>query len=183
MTRNGIGCPAGPGAIERRPKAPVVGRGFTVVHPRESAHANLRTRICAAGKGYGIRAGSRASRTARAGQARAVSRLRPLPWPELLARLPADTVEAAEDGARRWATAGPRRPGPHQLLHRPVQRKTTVLWPLSSTRRSQCQRTARESASASASWPTVASARGSKVWSMRMTSCSMMGPSSRSAVT
>ncbi|HYX93794.1 MAG TPA: hypothetical protein VE823_01910 [Geodermatophilus sp.] len=42
-----------------------------------------------------------------------------------------------------------------------VQRKTTVLEPLSSTRCSLCQRTARDNASASASCPTVASARGS----------------------
>lgn len=61
--------------------------------------------------------------------------------------------------------------------------KTMVLWPLSRTRCSQCQRTARDSASASASRPTVARRSGSKVWSMRMTSCSMIGPSSRSGVT
>jgi proline racemase len=47
------------------------------------------------------------------------------------------------------------------LLTPGCQRNTTVLWPFSRTRRSLCQRTARESASASASWPTVASARGS----------------------
>ncbi len=64
-----------------------------------------------------------------------------------------------------------------------TQRKTTVLEPLRSTRRWPCQRTARDSASASASRPTVASASGSKVWSTRMISCSMIGPSSSSGVT
>ena len=44
---------------------------------------------------------------------------------------------------------------------RPAQRKTTVLPSLSSTRRSECQRTARASARASASRPIVARARGS----------------------
>ena len=63
--------------------------------------------------------------------------------------------------ARRRATAGPPPSRSTSRLQRPVHRKTTVLCPLSSTRRSLCQRTARESASASASWPTVASARGS----------------------
>ena len=63
------------------------------------------------------------------------------------------------------------------------QRKTTVLRSLSSTRRSECHLTARASATASASRPTVERARGSRVWSIRMTSCSMIGPSSRSGVT
>ena len=40
------------------------------------------------------------------------------------------------------------------------QRKTTVLRSLSSTRRSECHFTARDSATASASRPTVARARG-----------------------
>ncbi len=42
-----------------------------------------------------------------------------------------------------------------------AQSNTTVLCPLSSTRRSQCQRTARDSARASASRPTVCNALGS----------------------
>jgi drug/metabolite transporter (DMT)-like permease len=54
------------------------------------------------------------------------------------------------------------RPDRETLCETPAgQRKTTVLCPLSRTRLWQCQRTARASASASASRPTVARARSS----------------------
>ena len=60
------------------------------------------------------------------------------------------------DGERgQGVLRGLRLPGPERTERHRGQRKTTVLRPLSSTRRSLCQRTARDSASASASWPTV----------------------------
>ena len=72
---------------------------------------------------------------------------------------------------------------PRDRLTDQGQLKTTVRCPCSSTRFSQCHRTARDSASASASWPTVARRAGLCEWSIRITSCSMIGPSSRSGVT
>ncbi len=63
------------------------------------------------------------------------------------------------------------------------QRNTTVLWPFISTRRSTCQRTARASTRHSMSRPTAVKPSADSEWSTRCTSCSMIGPSSRSAVT
>ena len=63
------------------------------------------------------------------------------------------------------------------------QRKTTVRVPFSRTRRSACQRTARARTCASTSRPASTSSSGSSWWSTRATSCSMIGPSSRSSVT
>ena len=64
-----------------------------------------------------------------------------------------------------------------------AQLKTTVRSPLSSTRDSQCQRTARASTRDSTSSPARTRSSGVIRWSTRTTSCSMIGPSSRSAVT
>ena len=61
--------------------------------------------------------------------------------------------------------------------------KITVRRPWSRTRCSACQRTARASATRSASRPMAARSSGLSEWSTRATSCSMIGPSSRSAVT
>ncbi len=66
---------------------------------------------------------------------------------------------------------------------RPGQGKTTVRVPLRSTRWSRCQPTARASAMHSRSRPTSTSRSGVAAWSTRATSCSMIGPSSSSAVT
>lgn len=63
------------------------------------------------------------------------------------------------------------------------QRKTTVQRPLTSTRLSLCHRTARASTWASTSRPSATSSSGACEWLTRTTSCSMMGPSSRSGVT
>ena len=60
---------------------------------------------------------------------------------------------------------------------------TTVLWPLVSTRCSTCQRTARASTTHSTSRPTAVRSSADSEWFTRSTSCSMIGPSSRSAVT
>jgi hypothetical protein len=65
----------------------------------------------------------------------------------------------------------------------PAQRKITVRRPCRRTRCSACQRTARASAIRSASRPIAARSSGLLVCSTRATSCSMIGPSSRSAVT
>ena len=62
-------------------------------------------------------------------------------------------------------------------------RKTVVLRPLTSTRCSTCQRTARASTMHSMSRPTAVKSSADSEWSTRCTSCSMIGPSSRSAVT
>ena len=63
------------------------------------------------------------------------------------------------------------------------QSKMTVLSPLRRTRRWACQFTARDNATDSRSLPIAVSCSGLWVWSTRETSCSMIGPSSRSAVT
>ncbi len=63
------------------------------------------------------------------------------------------------------------------------QRKTTVQLPLASTRLSLCHCTARARTRASTSRPMVTSSSGVWEWSTRTTSCSMIGPSSRSGVT
>ena len=63
------------------------------------------------------------------------------------------------------------------------QRKTTVFGPFISTRCSTCQRTARARTTLSTSRPTAVKSSGVRLWSTRATSCSMIGPSSRSAVT
>ena len=61
--------------------------------------------------------------------------------------------------------------------------KITVLCPLSNTRRSACHTTARASTELSTSRPMAVSCATSMAWSARTVPCSMMGPSSRSAVT
>ena len=61
--------------------------------------------------------------------------------------------------------------------------KITVLCPLSSTRCSPCHLTARASTWLSVSRPSAVKSSTVLLWSTRATSCSMIGPSSRSAVT
>ena len=61
--------------------------------------------------------------------------------------------------------------------------KITVLWPFSSTRCSLCHLTARASTWLSVSRPIAVRSSTVLLWSARATSCSMIGPSSRSAVT
>ena len=63
------------------------------------------------------------------------------------------------------------------------QRNTTVLWPFSMMRCSACHLTARASTTFSTSPPRAVRVSTVMVWSTRSTSCSMMGPSSSSAVT
>ncbi len=63
------------------------------------------------------------------------------------------------------------------------QAKTTVRVPLRRMRRSACHLTARARAWHSTSRPTATSWSGVTSWPTRSTSCSMIGPSSRSAVT
>ena len=65
----------------------------------------------------------------------------------------------------------------------PGQRNTTVLWPFSMMRCSACHLTARASTTFSTSPPRAVRVSTVMVWSTRSTSCSMMGPSSSSAVT
>ena len=72
---------------------------------------------------------------------------------------------------------------PHAAGCISVQRKTTVRLPFSSTRCSACHWMARARATHSMSRPMPTSCSGVQLWSMRATSCSMMGPSSRSLVT
>jgi hypothetical protein len=77
--------------------------------------------------------------------------------------------------------------GNHAVTTGAVERggylKMTVRRPWSRTRCSACQRTARASATRSASRPMAARSSGLSEWLTRATSCSMIGPSSRSAVT
>ena len=65
----------------------------------------------------------------------------------------------------------------------PAQAKTTVRCPLSSTRCSVCQRTACARTRRSTSCPLACSMDTESSCPARVTSCSMIGPSSRSAVT
>gem|GEM_PF-5593208 len=72
------------------------------------------------------------------------------------------------------------------VLSRTVVRqsvKTTVFLPFSTTLSSRCCSTARASTRRSMSRPLRTSASGVSRWLMRSTSCSMIGPSSRSGVT
>ena len=78
------------------------------------------------------------------------------------------------DGSAGWGAPGRRVP---------AYGKTTVLLPLSSTRSSRCQRRPRASTVRSTSRPTRCSSSTESAWSMRRVSCSMIGPSSSSAVT
>ena len=63
------------------------------------------------------------------------------------------------------------------------QRNTTVRQPCMSTRSSRCQRSPRASTAFSTSRPLRTVSSTVSPWSTRITSCSMIGPSSRSAVT
>ena len=86
-------------------------------------------------------------------------------------------------------------PAPYPVLDQKPQRrgsrgrrplgylKTMVLAPLSRTRWSACQRTARARAMHSVSRPMAISSAGLSAWSTLATSCSMIGPSSRLVVT
>ncbi len=64
-----------------------------------------------------------------------------------------------------------------------VQLNTTVLAPCTSTRLSRCQRNPRESTRRSMSRPWRTMSATSSAWLTRITSCSTIGPASRSAVT
>ena len=92
---------------------------------------------------------------------------------------------ARRSGLCRWCSVGPVPPDHrrHKRDRAGRQRKTTVRWPLSSTRVSACQRTARESTWLSTSRPAATSCGPLSAWSTRTTSCSMIGPSSRSGLT
>ena len=90
--------------------------------------------------------------------------------------------------SRPRRSPGCSRPGRSRGSRRTVrtprrQVKTTVLCPLSSTRCSLCHFTARASAWHSTSRPTATSWAGDASCPTRSTSCSMIGPSSSSAVT
>lgn len=61
--------------------------------------------------------------------------------------------------------------------------KITVLWSFKKMRCSVCHLTARASTWLSVSFPKICKSVGVFEWSTRATSCSMIGPSSRSAVT
>src|SRR5262249_9061458 len=61
--------------------------------------------------------------------------------------------------------------------------RTTVLLPLRNTRRSACHLMARFNTTVSSSLPMTVRSSADCVWSTRSTSCSMIGPSSRSVVT
>ena len=74
-------------------------------------------------------------------------------------------------------------PGAFRRRGCPGQRNTTVLWPFSMMRCSACHLTARASTTFSTSPPRAVRVSTVMVWSTRSTSCSMMGPSSSSAVT
>ena len=74
-------------------------------------------------------------------------------------------------------------PGQPPAAPAPAQAKTTVRCPLSSTRCSVCQRTACASTRRSTSCPLACSTDTESSCPARVTSCSMIGPSSRSAVT
>ena len=66
---------------------------------------------------------------------------------------------------------------------RAVYRKTTVLLPCTSTRSSRCQRRPRASTRRSMSRPRRTMSDTVSSWFTRITSCSTIGPASRSAVT
>lgn len=85
-------------------------------------------------------------------------------------------LQADEAGASRAIAVC--HPGNHQCYL-----NTTVRWPLSRMRCSTCRRTARASTCDSVSLPSRTSSLGVIAWSTRATSCSMIGPSSRSSVT
>ena len=117
---------------------------------------------------------------------------RPEPAPRARGRVRVPRVLLHAAPTRTCPTATPERAiGPTRATSAPVDRstretpqlKTTVRSPLSSTRDSQCQRTARASTRDSTSSPARTRSSGVIRWSTRTTSCSMIGPSSRSAVT
>ena len=68
-------------------------------------------------------------------------------------------------------------------LSGPQREKTTVRLPFMRTRRSAWKRTAWARTRRSTSWPRATMSGVESAWETRVTSCSMIGPSSRSAVT
>src|SRR5690606_5789554 len=79
--------------------------------------------------------------------------------------------------AQRRALTGAR------LTPGPQRGNTMVLWPSSRTRCSACHLTALARVRLSTSRPIAARSSGEWLWLTRATSCSMIGPSSRSDVT
>jgi hypothetical protein len=73
--------------------------------------------------------------------------------------------------------------GPPRRAARCTQRKTTVFCPFRNTRCSRWPRTARASAWHSTSRPSATRSSARMLYSTRATSCSMIGPSSRTPVT
>lgn len=78
-------------------------------------------------------------------------------------------------GRRHLAECPPGGPAPRRY-------RMTVDRPYTMTRSSACQRTARAKTRRSTSWPRRCSSTADSAWVTRVTSCSMIGPSSRSAV-
>ena len=94
-------------------------------------------------------------------------------------RFPIDSVRRLPIAARLVQL-----PSTHRAAARPRQSvKTTVLAPFSSTRSARWWRTARASTRRSISRPLRTSVSGLSAWVTCSTSCAMIGPSSRSAVT
>ena len=88
------------------------------------------------------------------------------------------TASSVDTAPRR--SAGPMFDTPRTRRQR---EKTTVRLPFMRTRRSAWKRTACARTRRSTSWPSATMSGVESAWETRVTSCSMIGPSSRSAVT
>ena len=164
-------------------------RGGPARHPGPRAARDRRCRQGGRGGTGAIRArdgripGNAALRLRRARggekQARRPEGKRATFHPGVLLRRPWVAVWRPVFREARAAATGPAAP-----RVRPAQsRNTTVRLPLSRMRPSSCQSSARDRTRRSMSRPWRIRSSGVSLWLMRSTSCSMIGPSSRSAVT
>ncbi len=154
-------------------------------------HCARRRRYCSGGvlqRGLGPGAGRPGGRHGRTDQRAATGRGQPRPHHRPMPHrrdarsgaLPGRQPQ--RDDQRQRGALSDRDDPPFGWSSRP-HRKTTVRCPLSRMRCSTWRRTARASTSDSVSLPRRTSSRGVIAWSTRATSCSMIGPSSRSLVT
>ncbi len=178
----------GPGRGEpRADRGPVAGRGSPTVGHRPQATRRHRSavgrgspvtrgRSPAVGRRHPGRQTRRASGPPGLGLGGRLGPVRPRPRAGR-GGVPGSPASASAAGWAPWR----RSRGPDGACVR--QAKTTVREPFSRTRCSLCHFTARASAWHSTSRPTATSWSGVTSWPTRSTSCSMIGPSSRSAVT
>ena len=113
---------------------------------------------------------------------RSTARVRSITSPRWYAGRFSDDSQSVRPVARNRSRRAPVNLHQYRRGHTCVQSNTTVLFPYASTRSSKCSRTARANTTFSRSRPLRTRSSIESRWEQRTTSCSMIGPSSSTAL-